>query len=146
MNIQSLDFIQSIEWKLCVVLVRLRNRREYKVVVLNGVASHVLNQHQSAKGIPFVANAFDGLREFAQSAVLKLKRECAGSLCDFIIRVDIMSREDGSFVVNEYESFEAIFYSNDFALESTTQEFIRRFWSSTVKRIVNDLIPILLQF
>ena len=47
--------------------------------------------------------------QFAESAVKVLAKNCPAAIVDGLIRVDIFQRNDGKFVVNEFESFEADF-------------------------------------
>ena len=78
----------------------LKNRKEYKVVVLNGKASHVLPQKangvvvKGGKGFSDAPHA--DLFRFAETGVERLSQICAGTISDFIIRVDVMQRANGN--------------------------------------------------
>lgn len=45
--------------------------------------------------------------EFARSAIQKLREKCPEALVDGLVRVDIMVNDNGSMIVNEFESLEA---------------------------------------
>jgi hypothetical protein len=92
---------------------RLSNRKEYKVVVLNGKASHIIPQ--CANGVTCPGKAFTFATEttdlfrFAEMAVHCLSKQCPASLIAGLIRVDIMETLAGNLIVNEFESLEAVF-------------------------------------
>ena len=122
---------------------KLSNRKEYKVIVLNGIASHILPQ--KANGITCPGRAFASKQElflFAESAVRCLKQNRPGSLVEGLMRVDIMQNCRGNMVVNEFESLEAIYESSDreaAEVMSGVHYFMFTHWLNAIKRSFNDL-------
>ena len=55
-------------------------------------------------------SSYDDLFQFAESAVRLLVAARPFTIADFILRVDIMQANNGRFVVNEFESFEAFIF------------------------------------
>lgn len=69
--------------------------------------------------------------QFAETAVHILESYVPFTIANFLIRVDIMQRNDGSLVVNEFESMEACFFSNRPHLrQHQAEDFIQTFWSN----------------
>jgi hypothetical protein len=122
---------------------KLSNRKEYKAIVLNGIASHILPQ--KANGISCPGLAFSSKKElflFAESAVRCLKQNRPGSLVEGLMRVDIMQNCRGNMVVNEFESLEAIYESSDreaAEVMSGVQCFMFTHWINAIKRSFNEL-------
>jgi hypothetical protein len=122
---------------------KLSNRKEYKVIVLNGIASHILPQ--KANGISCPGLAFSSKKElflFAESAVRCLKQNRPGSLVEGLMRVDIMQSSGGNMVVNEFESLEAIYEPSDREaadVMSRVQRFMFSHWLNTIEREFKEL-------
>ena len=122
-----------------MVQPRLTNRKEYKVVVLNGVASHIIPQ--CANGISCEGSAFrcasaGDVMKFAEMAVLCLSRHCPGSQADGLIRVDVMETKHGNLIVNEFESLEAVYETPHNAgaeVEGHLKLFLMAYWVRKVE-------------
>jgi hypothetical protein len=63
---------------------------------------------------------------FAEEAVRYLEASAPSCIANGLLRVDIMQRRDGSLIVNEFESLEALFDKK----EDCTQSFLASFWLS----------------
>ena len=95
--------------------VCLLNRREYRVVAVNGKVAFIsINNLARNRGKAFSNQ--DDILMFAQRALDMLKVRCLGAMTDFIIRIDVMINNYGVLVVNEFESFEAATSTNDFCM------------------------------
>ena len=123
----------------------LENRKEYKVVVLNGCASHVLPQ--SAGVQVNGSSTFSPHRvlfRFAEFTVHRLLQMIEGTISNFILRVDVMQRANGNFVVNEFESFEAVYLSSSTKETHKTQTFFEDYWRNVffgdclLGKLIND--------
>jgi hypothetical protein len=122
-----------------MVQPRLTNRKEYKVVVLDGVASHIIPQ--CANGISCEGSAFryasaGDVMKFAEMAVLCLSRHCPGSQVDGLIRVDVMETKHGNLIVNEFESLEAVYETPHNAgaeVEGHVKLFLMSYWVRKVE-------------
>ena len=122
-----------------MIQAHLLNRREYKVVVLNGKASHVLPR--SANGISASGKAFSTaphckLFQFAEMAVFLLSRRCPGSQSHGLVRVDIMETVHGNMIVNEFESLEARFDSTCSVTAHNTESFLMSFWMREIEKAI----------
>lgn len=110
----------------------MKNRKEYKVVVLNEIPVYVSfnprNLGPSKKS--FSKAPHENLLAFASDAVEKLKTNCKESITDGLIRVDVFQNQQGNFVVNEFESLDANFSSNEMNMvkDSHTSEFLVFYW------------------
>ena len=118
---------------------RLHNRKEYKVVVLNGRASHVIPQ--CANGVTCPGKAFKfatkttDLFHFAETAVRCLSKRCPASIDAGLIRVDIMETFSGNLIVNEFESLEAVFEPSGHEcgeVGARLREFLLTYWVTVV--------------
>ena len=115
----------------------LLNRKEYKVVVLNGKASHLLPQSAGVrlggKGVRgFSAYPHTDLFQFAELAVELLRERCPGSHTEGLMRVDVMQTGDGNMIVNEFESLEALYMSAASNQTDRTVTFLREYWAERV--------------
>ena len=123
-------------WRVSYAMIQpcLKNRKEYKVVVLNGKASHVLPQKangvvvKGGKGFSDAPHA--DLFRFAETGVERLSQICAGTISDFIIRVDVMQRANGNMIINEFESFEAVYTSGKVNEMHVAQRFFHEYWGN----------------
>ena len=115
----------------------LVNRKEYKVVVLDGKAHHILPQKYGVcKGVKdcksFSSYPHLALFRFAELSVELLRRRCIASHADGLIRVDVMQTLEKNFVVNEFESLEAAYAGNSIRETSQTHNFLREYWAKNV--------------
>ena len=115
---------------------KLNNNRENKVVCLNGNAmfiAHIGSPKGTAFGCP------SDLLSFAENSIKLLRRNCPHSITDGLVRVDIMMNVDGVFVVNEFESLEAIYYGKDIEEESIVKTFLIKYWYKKIEKFINEL-------
>jgi hypothetical protein len=76
--------------------------------------------------------------KFAEDAIQMLKATCPEAIVDGLVRVDIFETSDGRLVVNEFESFEALFQNgteDDFLIES----FLVKYWFHKIKMFIFDV-------
>jgi uncharacterized protein YbgA (DUF1722 family) len=117
----------------------LANKREYKICFLTNPhtgeeCDPFLCTNPHPKGKAFV-NRFDHrlLYEFAKRAK-RLYEENVSTHVHPVFRVDIMRLQRGKFVVNEFESLEALIQSGASGPlkrvkeDTRTQQFLERFW------------------
>ena len=130
-----------------MVQPRLLNRKEYKVVVLAGKASHIIPQR--ANGIVCPGKEFQFLKlsndllNFAEMAVACLEKGCRGSQVRGLIRVDIMKTAKGNLVVNEFESLEAVYeppHDASAVHASCVKLFLMGYWIEVVTKTFSDFI------
>jgi len=119
---------------------RLINRKEYKVVVLDGEASHIIPQCANGitcEGVAFTHSSTMDVMRFAEIAVMCLSKRCIGSQTSGLIRVDVMETRDKNLIVNEFESLEAVFETPLNAgaeVESHLKLFLLTYWVRVVER------------
>ena len=70
--------------------------------------------------------------QFAEVAVTELEKQIPGLISRGMLRVDIMQRSNGCLIVNEFESFEAVFQSSTLGTEMT-RSFLWEFWFQILK-------------
>ena len=86
----------------------MANRKEYKVVCLDSEPQYVANILTFGNmGTSFSCSPHVVLFDFVRNAIRALKSKVPGFMCEGLVRVDVFMRQDGRFVVNEFESFEA---------------------------------------
>jgi hypothetical protein len=113
------------------------NRKEYKVVVLGGVAQYIAKIESKPGGQrSFSLRPHTALFAFAENAVKALGRDCPSSLSDGILRVDIFQTFDGRLVVNEFESLEACTYSTSITKQAVAESWMVDYWNSKLKESV----------
>ena len=122
---------------------RLVNRKEYKVIIYNGRASHILPQKAngtSAHGVAFSRHPNHDVLKFAESIVSFLDHVCPGAMTNYLLRVDVMQKSTGNMIVNELESFEAAYESANGAETDATNGFVKMFWEKVLCKFGNELI------
>jgi hypothetical protein len=122
----------------------LLNRKEYKVIVLNGQASHFLPQRSNGisarQSWAFSKAPHREVFKFAETMVSLLDQVCPGSLTNYLVRVDVMQKESGNLIVNELESFEAAFESVNVLETHATNAFVKMFWENVLCKVAKELI------
>jgi hypothetical protein len=114
----------------------MRNRKEYKVVVFNESVQYLsFNSKKSKPCIAFSKKPHKELFEFAQQAVQDLKINCPELISDGLIRVDIFQDKYNDFVVNEFESLEANYYSIGIE-DMLLSEKLTEYWINKIKSFV----------
>jgi hypothetical protein len=113
---------------------RLRNRIEYKVVLNNGVA--LFCWKRGSVGKSFSSSPHDQLFKFAEEALKLLKRNCPATIHDGLIRVDVMIADDGRPIVNEFESFEACYFTTKSELEAQVYTFLEHYWLLKINKLI----------
>jgi hypothetical protein len=119
----------------------LANRKEYKVVIVDGRASYVADINQrSTVGKAFSVSPHSELKIFAEKVCEIFETFCDDGLILPMFRVDIMQTKSG-LVVNEMESLEACYFSKKFdKFELQTTDLIRTFWLSTIEMLVTEAL------
>ena len=87
-------------------------------------------------GHAFSGGAHLSLKKFAESAVKLLKVYNTGAIVDGLIRVDVMCTANGNWVVNEFEGFEANFYSSKAREEYDAALFLEEYWLRKIEEIL----------
>ena len=99
-----------------IIQPQLKNTNEAKIVCFNGKAMFI-NIIKRGKGrSPFVANTTAGVQRlfrFAEQVIARLRITCPQLNTQQLIRIDTMgfSDDQGSFIVNEVESYESMLTS-----------------------------------
>ena len=109
---------------------KMTNNFEYKVVCWNGRPCYIAERKRgSCRGGAFAAKKEDKLLDFAASAVKMLSESCPHAILNGLVRVDIFTtQQEGKYVVNEFESLEARFYSTNGAKNGTIVAAMRCYW------------------
>jgi hypothetical protein len=119
----------------------LRNKREYKVVHIPSQNIQYIAHASTPKySRAFSTSPHERILQFARQAVEHFKLMCPHAITHQLFRVDIMQTEDGSLVVNEFESIDANFVPN-FGASSTSarsyefrvKTFISNFWKEQLE-------------
>jgi hypothetical protein len=117
----------------------MKNRKEYKVVVINQRALYLANHHKKI-GTSYSKFPHTALLNFAENAVVQLKLNCPSTITDGLVRVDIFKNANDELVVNEFESLEACYYSkkdSSFTAEADVSTFLReKYWKNKLEEFV----------
>lgn len=111
----------------CIIQEILTNGKEYKTVLCDGKAMYMFPKDSATH------HAFSNEAEifrFAEDALKILKAKRRGTIADGLVRVDVMERNDGKLIVNEFESFEALFAGPH---EAVVHDCLRKFWFAKIK-------------
>lgn len=141
------DMCYSYKGSMSYLLIQpcLCNKKEYKVVTLNGKCLYLAKIKGNGKS--FSVYPHYELFNFAESAVQRLQSDIPSSICSGLIRVDIMITQCGKLIINEFESLEAEFEAHaairDSVLQNQTENFLVEFWySELTKALVTCNKPI----
>jgi hypothetical protein len=116
-----------------IVQPRIGCTNESKIILFNGEAQFVC---KSNKRITCIKDS-QILKDFAESAWLKLKERTKGSfLCNGLTRVDLFCTKTGELKVNEFESLDAN-YSTSESQESQTAELIKEYYVNILSKLSN---------
>ena len=63
-----------------------------------------------------------------------LKEKRPGTITEGLVRVDIMERNDGALIVNEFEGFEAQF-TKDETSDTVVRHFLKLFWARKLSQL-----------
>jgi len=112
------------------------NRREYKVVALNGKPLYIAHiatgyNKKSTGGINKAFGDTDSLLTFAGRAIEKFRTNAPFAITDGLMRVDIFQDATGTMVVNEFESLDAS-YSSTTDWQMTTHCFLIKYWETKI--------------
>lgn len=123
------DDFTGLNIPYAIVQPKLKNRFEYKVTLIDGKALHYFSEK---KGKAFLyGEEVNVLFPFAESVLRKLKMMRSGTMDKGLVRVDIMSNDDGRPVVNEFESLEAKNTKDDIKV----QEGLRNYYLDHLRRL-----------
>lgn len=113
------------------------NKREYKLVFLNGEFSHFAQNSSQGKAFLTDQKSRESAIRFAQNALTLLKTNCSAAITDGLIRVDIFRNCFGHYVVNELESLEASHYGSagqkGKANEDRVHVFLIEYWKAKLE-------------
>ena len=126
----------------------LENKKEYKICILSNPHTGeerepFLCKNPHEKGKAFV-NKYDlkPLYEFAKRAKRMYEKKVSHFVYP-VFRVDVMRMQNGKYVVNEFESLEALVLSGAIGSlkrdieDNKTQNFLLEFWKEEIIRILN---------
>jgi hypothetical protein len=133
---------------------RMQNRKEYKVVLLNGSVSHiavVAGSHVGSKAYSKASHT--RLFDFAEKALKVLKEVSPQTISDGLVRVDIFETQSvetftdefgkegkrNRWVVNEFESLEAQF-TGSAKNEACVYGFLHNYWKRKVSAAIEEVI------
>ena len=127
----------------------MKNKREYKVVVLNKKALYIAESPSKNRGAAFQSPHKD-LFTFAEDAVIQLVKNCPDTLANYsntstIIRVDIFQNKNNDLIVNEFESLEARIWPADDrsgTLLSTMTTHQTEFWINELRILIQQVLDI----
>ena len=89
-----------------IIQKRALNSKEYKCVCFNGkVCHHFIKQGTNLIKSPGKIPRNKELYKFAEDAIVQLKNRVPAFIYDCLVRVDIMIKNEGETVVNEFEGF-----------------------------------------
>jgi hypothetical protein len=132
---------------------RMQNRKEYKVVLLDGKASHIAVVNKSHRGsIAYSSHPHSRLFAFAESAVSMLKNAKPYAILDGLVRVDVFETQEKEimvdkngneitqkrWVINEFESIEAQFTSNA-RNDAFVYSFLYDYWFAKISSVLKTL-------
>jgi len=106
---------------------------------LNGKAVHLLPTsalHHASPSKRFSTYPHTHLKAFAETCVKILGEWNCCSIVHGLVRVDIMQTKDGNFVLNEFESFEANYYSKSHTNEAIVEQFLCEFWKNELLSLI----------
>lgn len=119
---------------------KMANRREEKVIVINGTAVHIADKAMNPCGGGFKYAEPKQLFEFAEESVRLLKSRVPSFLCDGLIRVDIFCNAMGKLMVNEFESLEATHYIPNHTNECRVVRALANYWIKVLNKCVQQLL------
>jgi hypothetical protein len=121
----------------------MSNRKEYKVVCVNGKACSV-NFVTNSLGRAFSSAPHADICNFAEYAVHLLGIRCPAAIIDGIVRVDIFLNKKNKYIVNEFESLEAVTYpggrAKSDAVGAVLTEFNTQYWCLKVLNILSEIV------
>lgn len=125
------DFDNGLSVPYGLVQPCLTNGKEYKIIVLDGKAIfHTVKNNGQSKAF----SDTETLYEFAETSLRILKSKRPGTISDGMVRVDIMQRNDGKMIVNEFEGFEAGFGLNG-STDAKVMHCLTKFWANKLQHI-----------
>ena len=108
------------------------NGKEYKVIVLDGKSAFCTVRNSGSKPVAFGDE--ETLFRFAEESLRLLKYYRPGTISDGLVRVDIMQRNDGVMIVNEFEGFEAGFEKSA-ATQGLVGTCLTNFWANKLQHV-----------
>ena len=135
--------IENNRISYAIVQPCLINRKEKKCVMLNGRFHHFAKNHvKSSPQSKFAED--DELKKVAETYLEELVLRCPGTIASGLVRVDLMSY-NGSIVVNEFESLEAMYCPEnphrDSDNESKAYCFLVNYWTDIISnRVLKHII------
>lgn len=124
------DIGESVPYGL--IQPHLHNGKEYKVILLDGEAEFYSVKNSGNKSVAFADK--DTLFRFAEQSLRTLKIMRPGTISEGVVRVDIMQRNDGVMIVNEFEGFEARFEKTD-KTDEKVRACLTKFWANKLQHV-----------
>ena len=124
------------------------NRKEFKVIMHNGVCEYYMNTSQNKhyspnkNSIQYVAGF-----EFAYNVFNELKKNLPHSIINGLIRIDFMKLENDKgeiekYLLNEIEGIEADYGSANILEQNQTDLFLIEYWDNIVEHYLKDKIVV----
>jgi hypothetical protein len=135
------DYDTGAHVPYAMIQPRLSNQLEYKVILLNGIANHCFT-YTGGSGTAFCPTPEQKktvLFAFAENCLKTLKERRPGTIDEGLVRVDIMQDDNGKMVVNEFESFEAVFHSTG-EKEMKVHTCLINFWQTHLNKLYDKCL------
>lgn len=115
----------------------MANKREYKLVYLNGQFSHFASNSSQGKAFLTDSQARERAIIFGHDVIKLIKTQCSAAVTDGLMRVDIFRNCYGNYVVNELESLEASHWGSagtkGKANEDRVHVFLLNYWKEKLE-------------
>ena len=117
--------------------VRMQNRREYRIVAVNGKVEYEADiTTMVTRGHLFPGIFLNHIMDFAQLALNAFTLRCVGAISDCILRIDVMTNNNNELVVNEFESFEAAKTTEDMIMLNYVTNSISNYWYNKLLKVL----------
>jgi hypothetical protein len=116
----------------------MANRKEYKIACVNMIPKYVtVNKQKNDSSKSFSKRPHTELLLFAEAVLKYFSEKCPYAILGCLTRVDVFMNSQGKLVVNELESFEAVYYANTLQREADITSCCSRFWKSIIEEYID---------
>jgi hypothetical protein len=130
MNDMYGDSPSCYELPYIMLQVRVTNNSEVKLVFLNKQYSHMVSSGGRSIVKSLVGFSSSDLVAFATEALNLLPEE--DYILDGMVRVDIFRSNEGTLVVNEFESLEASYFTTSPKAQGILESFLEAYWERKI--------------
>lgn len=121
----------------------MANKRECKMVFLNGQFAHFAKSSNIGKAFISTDIQREEIKRFAEMIVTRVRQQIPHSITDGLLRIDIFRNCRGAYVVNEIESLEGRYWSRGgnraLVEEQTVDRFLLEYWTDVLRKCVAAL-------